>query len=94
MHSWAHAVQWVGRRTGLLVGVTVVAATLAACSSTASSTGTTTGSTDPVPASAFSDHTGVTPTSVTVANITTQTAGLFTGPTHGYRCDQPYFYSG
>ena len=79
MQRWAHTAARVGRRPGLLLGATVLAATLAACSSTASSTGAPAGSTDPVPASAYGDHTGVTPTSVTVTNITTQTAGLFKG---------------
>ena len=70
----------------------VLTATLAACSSTASS-GTQTASSDPIPASAFSDHTGVTPTSVTVANISTQTAGLFKGALVGAQAYAAYVNS-
>ena len=70
----------------------VLTATLAACSSTASS-GTQTAASDPIPASAFSDHTGVTPTSVTVANISTQTAGLFKGALVGAQAYAAYVNS-
>jgi branched-chain amino acid transport system substrate-binding protein len=57
---------------------------LAACSSTNSTSSTPSGSsTPPIPASAFQDHTGVTPTSVTIGNVSTQVAGLFTGAVVG-----------
>jgi len=82
-----------GRRRALVATMAVVAGTLAACSSTASPGGPSTGSTDPVPAAAFSDHTGVTPTSVTVANISTQTAGLFKGGLVGAQAYAAYVNS-
>ena len=62
----------------------LVAGLFAACSSTNSTSGTATGSSKPpIPASAFHDHTGVTPTSVTVGNVTTEVGGLFTGAVVG-----------
>ncbi len=81
------------RRQGskLAVGLSVMmlAVTLTACSSTASPTPGTSSSTRsassklPIPASAFTDDTGITSKSVTVANISTLTAGLFTGAVVG-----------
>jgi hypothetical protein len=81
------------RRQGskLAVGLSVMmlAVTLTACSSTASPTPGTSSSTrsasskPPIPASAFTDDTGITSKSVTVANISTLTAGLFTGAVVG-----------
>ncbi|HEY4929292.1 MAG TPA: ABC transporter substrate-binding protein [Acidimicrobiales bacterium] len=82
----------LGRRSVPALGVLAVTITLAACSSTASS-GTVTASSDPIPASAFSNHTGVTPTSVTVANISTQTAGLFKGALVGAQAYAAYVNS-
>jgi branched-chain amino acid transport system substrate-binding protein len=38
-----------------------------------------------IPASAMSDHTGITATSVDVGNVSTETGGLFTGATVGTR---------
>ena len=58
----------------------LVAGQLTACSSTNSTVGSTgSTSTPPIPASAFRDHTGVTPTSVTIGNVSTLLADLFTG---------------
>ena len=82
-----------GRRPRLLVGVVVLAGVLGACSSTTSSGGTSSASTDPIPATAFSDHTGVTAGSVTVANITTQTGGLFKGGLVGVEAYAAYVNS-
>lgn len=67
--------------------VGLVATTAVACSSTNSATTTTaagnttsTGSTRTVPSSAFSDHTGITASSITVGNISTLSiGGLFKG---------------
>jgi ABC-type branched-subunit amino acid transport system substrate-binding protein len=71
-----------------------VAGLLNACSSTNSSTGTATAtSTPPIPASAFQDRTGVTPTTVTIGNVTTQLAGLFTGGTVGTEAYAAYVNS-
>jgi len=83
MSSRDHRTHRVGRRPALVLGALVLSGTLAACSSTASPGGSSTASTDPIPAAAFSDHTGVTATTVTVANISTQTAGLFKGAAVG-----------
>ncbi len=65
--------------------VAVVAVTAVACGSTSSSSTTTSGSgsgsgSSTIPASAFSDHTGITATSVRVANVSTlAVGGLFKG---------------
>ena len=69
----------VVRQSALVVAVAILTGTLAACSSTAGPSAAAPMASEPVPAAAFRDHTGVTPTSVTVANISTQTAGLFKG---------------
>jgi len=58
----------------------LAAGLLAACSSTNSTDSTASNSsTPPIPSAAFQDHTGVTPTSVTIGNVSTLSAGLFTG---------------
>ena len=58
----------------------LVAGLLTACSSTNSTTSTASGaSTPPIPTSAFDNHTGVTHSSVTIGNVSTLSAGLFTG---------------
>jgi ABC-type branched-subunit amino acid transport system substrate-binding protein len=76
------------------LGLVLVAGLLTACSSTNSSTGTATAtSTPPIPSSAFQDHTGVTPTTVTIGNVTTQLAGLFTGGTVGTEAYAAYVNS-
>ncbi len=74
----------VRRHRTLLVPVCVVllAGVLTACSSTLSSS-TASSSKSPIPASAFQDHTGVTPTTVTIGNVSTESAGLFTGAVVG-----------
>ena len=78
------------------VGLAVLlAATATACSSTNSASTTTTttgggsGGSSSIPASAFSDHTGVTADSVTVGNVSTLSlGGLFKGAVVG---TQAYF---
>jgi branched-chain amino acid transport system substrate-binding protein len=77
---------------GLVLATGLVAA---ACSSTNSSSTTTaasgsstTGGSSTIPQSAFSDHTGVTATSVKVANVSTLSLGLFKGAQVG---TQAYF---
>ena len=87
-----------GRRQHPLaaVALSLVAAAglLTACSSTNSaSTAANGSSTPPIPASAFQDHTGVTPTSVTIGNVSTQTAGLFTGAVVGTEAYAAYVNS-
>ena len=65
--------------------VAAVATTAVACSSTSSSSTTTSGSgggsgNSKIPASAFSDHTGITSSSIRVANVSTLAiGGLFKG---------------
>jgi branched-chain amino acid transport system substrate-binding protein len=54
------------------LGALVVGATLTACSSTKASPATNSSSNSTIPASAFNDHTGITPTSVTVSTISWQ----------------------
>jgi branched-chain amino acid transport system substrate-binding protein len=73
-------------RVGAVGAVALVAMLGTACSSTNSSSTTTTKagtSTSGIPSSAFSDHTGITSTSVSVANISTLDAGLFKGAAVG-----------
>ena len=86
-----------GRSPGRLapaVVVVMVAAVLAACSSTATSgTTSTSSSRGTVPAAAFHDRTGVTSSSVTVGNISTETGGLFTGAVIGTRAYAAYVNS-
>ncbi len=78
------------------VGVCLVLAAglLTACSSTDSvASSASSSSRSPIPASAFADHTGVTPDSVTVGNVTTQVAGLFTGAVVGTKAYAAYVNS-
>jgi branched-chain amino acid transport system substrate-binding protein len=93
--------EYVARTSGMTrlaaAGMVLLLATTAmACSSTSSSSTTTTaagsggsGGSPKVPASAFSDHTGVTANSVTVGNVSTLSlGGLFKGAVVG---TQAYF---
>jgi branched-chain amino acid transport system substrate-binding protein len=50
-------------------------------------------STPSIPSSAFQDHTGVTPTSVTIGNVSTKLAGLFTGADVGTEAYAAYVNS-
>ena len=93
MHHDTSGVPRATRRAALAVAMTVLATGLAACSSTNTTAAPSTGSRRPIPASAFTDHTGVTPTSVTVANISTQTAGLFRGGLVGAQAYADYVNS-
>ncbi|HEY5110490.1 MAG TPA: ABC transporter substrate-binding protein [Acidimicrobiales bacterium] len=81
----------VRRRSGTvavaLVGL-VLAGTLTACSSTKAQPATTSsngssGGSSGVPSTAFSDTTGLTPSSVTVGNVSTLAFGLFKGANIG-----------
>jgi len=87
-----------GRRDRATVAVALVslvlAGTLAACSSTKSATTTTSsGSSSAIPASAFSDTTGLTSNSVTVGNVSTLAFGLFTGADVGTKAYAAYVNS-
>jgi len=71
-----------------------MAGLLTACSSTdTAATSSTASTTPPIPTSAFSDHTGVTARSVTIGNVTTETAGLFTGAVVGTEAYAAYVNS-
>jgi ABC-type branched-subunit amino acid transport system substrate-binding protein len=83
-----------GALPAVAVCLAVVAGLLTACSSTNSATSTASdSSTPPIPGSAFQDHTGVTPTSVTIGNVTTLLAGLFTGALVGTKAYAAYVNS-
>ncbi|MBF6555619.1 MAG: hypothetical protein IVW52_05510 [Acidimicrobiales bacterium] len=73
-----------------------MATSAVACSSTSSSSNTTSasGGGSGIPASAFSDHTGITSTSVSVANIATLSlGGLFKGAEVGTQAYADYVNS-
>ena len=80
-------------RRGTVAAVTLVglATALAACLSTSASAATSPVSA--IPASAFRDHTGITPTTVSIANISTESAGLFTGAVVGTKAYAEYINS-
>ncbi len=85
-------------RTALTMSGMVLVAALAACSSTNSTTPTTSASTtasnrSAIPASAFSDHTGITATSVAVGNVSTLFIGLFKGAVVGTQAYADYVNS-
>jgi branched-chain amino acid transport system substrate-binding protein len=85
-----------GRSTtaAVVLCATALALVLAGCSSTNSGATSSSGSSlPPVPASAFSDHTGVTASTVTIANISTQAGGLFKGAAIGAEAYAAYVNS-
>ncbi len=86
-------------RAGVLVGV-LAAVTLTACSSTASQSafsttgGAASASTMPsIPASAFTDTTGVSATTVSIGNVSTLSLGLFKGALIGTEAYAAYVNS-
>jgi ABC-type branched-subunit amino acid transport system substrate-binding protein len=76
------------RRLGPVLGATIVAATMSACTSTTTTVASSTKST--IPSSAYSDTTGIAPTTVTVGNVSTLTAGLFEGAAVGLKAYAGY----
>jgi branched-chain amino acid transport system substrate-binding protein len=80
--------------SALAICLVLMGGLLTACSST-NSTGTTASgsSIPPIPESAFQDHTGVTSTSVTIGNVSTEVAGLFTGAVVGTEAYAAYVNS-
>ena len=81
----------------VLVGL-ILGGTLTACSSTKAqpaptSSGGSSGGTSAIPATAFSDTTGLTPTSVTVGNVSTLAFGLFKGADIGTQAWSAYVNS-
>ncbi len=86
-------------RTGVALIALVLAAVLTACSSTKSTTPTTSSGSgssstkSTIPLSAFSDHTGITATTVTVGNVSTLLDGLFEGAQVGTEAYAEYVNS-
>ncbi len=70
------------RRRVAWPGAVLAAVALMACLSTPS-VAAASSSPPAIPASAFSDHTGITPTTVTIGNVSTLVAGLFKGAAVG-----------
>ena len=97
MHAYTDGGRRPGRRRSLVLGAVLLACTATACSSTSTSGAPSHGSggtaSPSIPASAFQDHTGVTAHTVTVANISTQTAGLFKGALVGAEAYAAYVNS-
>jgi ABC-type branched-subunit amino acid transport system substrate-binding protein len=99
MHSLADRSSPARRQARLIAGVAavVLAASLAACSSTdnptASTAASSSSSRSTIPQSAFSDHTGITPTSVSVGNVSTLYAGIFEGAAVGTKAYVDYVNS-
>ena len=84
------------RGAALAMAGLALAATLTACSSTQSSSTATTaaaGTKTTIPPAAMSDTTGITPTTVTVGNISTLFAGLFKGALVGTQAYAAYVNS-
>lgn len=79
------------RRAAAVVVVVATALVATACSSTTSEIATTKQS--GIPKSAFSDHTGVTSTSVSIGNVSTLTFGLFKGALVGTEAYAKYVNS-
>jgi ABC-type branched-subunit amino acid transport system substrate-binding protein len=76
------------------LSLVLLAGLLAACSSTnPDSAAGANSTTPPIPSSAFQDHTGVTRTTVTIGNVTTELAGLFTGAVVGTEAYADYVNS-
>jgi len=87
------------RAAALALAGLALAGTLTACSSTKPAASTTTaaaggtGGAATIPASAFSDTTGLTPSTVTVGNVSTLYAGLFKGALVGTQAYAAYVNS-
>jgi ABC-type branched-subunit amino acid transport system substrate-binding protein len=83
-----------GRASVVGVVAAVAAATLTACSSTNPPAATPAShGTSSIPTAAFSDTTGVTPTSVSIGNVSTLFAGLFKGAAVGTQAYADYVNS-
>ena len=78
-HDHAIGRVWRSRLMAIAMCLTLVAGLMTAWSSTTGGGTAGAASLSPIPASAFRDHTGVTSTSVTIGNVTTRLANLFTG---------------
>ncbi len=80
------------RRAVVLPGAVVLVASLVVGAATASAAGASTGR-PAIPASAFSDHTGITAHSVSIGNVSTLVAGLFKGAAVGTQAYADYVNS-
>jgi len=79
---------------GALLASLILVASLAACSSTNSAANDTSSSAkSSIPTAAFSDHTGITATSVSVGNVSTLLAGIFKGAAVGTEAYADYVNS-
>jgi len=99
----------IRRRGALVLAVLAIGGgTLTACSSTNSSSSNSTGSSSassastsssagayraPIPASAFTSTTGLTSSTVTIGNVSTETGGIFTGSVVGTEAFADYINS-
>jgi branched-chain amino acid transport system substrate-binding protein len=79
------------RRRVVLPGVVVLTASLLVCSATVTAAAST--NRPAIPASAFSDHTGITAHSVSIGNVSTLVAGLFKGAAVGTQAYADYVNS-
>ena len=78
----------------VLVAITAVACSSTTSSSTATTSGSSSGGSSKIPASAFSDHTGITSSSVNVGNVSTlAVGGLFKGAAVGTEAYADYVNS-
>jgi branched-chain amino acid transport system substrate-binding protein len=84
-------------RRAATLSMVVLAASLAACSSTNTVTPTTNGTDSAakaaIPKSAFSDYTGITPTTVSIGNVSTLLEGIFKGAAVGTEAYAEYVNS-
>jgi branched-chain amino acid transport system substrate-binding protein len=86
MHSTSDRTESSRRAVPLLasaIAAVVLAATLTGCSSTKAATSVSSSTKSTIPTSAFSDHTGITPTSVSIGNVSTLFDGIFEGAAVG-----------
>ncbi len=90
-HEPGRTVEFRSGKSRLLT--TVVAVALAAASLTWGVVEGGTAGASTIPSSAFKNHTGVTKTEIKVANVSTETEGLFTGATVGIQAYADYVNS-
>jgi branched-chain amino acid transport system substrate-binding protein len=79
-------------RRAVIPAALVLAASLVACSATAT-VASASAANSAIPASAFSDHTGITAKSVSIGNVSTLVAGLFKGAAVGAQAYADYVNS-
>lgn len=89
MHATALATGRTRRKTGLVAGLSLLVLAGTVTVGWTAPAGATT-PTKPIPASAFSDHTGITAHSVSVGNVSTLEFGLFKGASVGTQAYAAY----